>query len=256
MKQEDSKRFTCIIPARYASTRFPGKPLAIIAGKTMIRRVWEQVSLAVGSVFVATDDERIAGEVKSFGGRYIMTSPGHRSGTDRCEEAVSIIEQKGNLTEIVINVQGDEPFIRKEHLLLLMACFEDPGVNIATLIRKFSEDEDISNPNYPKVITNIRGNAIYFSRAVIPYLREPAAGDRPIQHTWFRHLGMYAFRRNILREITSLPQSSLELTEALEQNRWIENGYTIRTAISPWDSLGIDTPEDLEKANSFSDKYF
>jgi len=250
MNNPNNTRFTCIIPARYASSRFPGKPLALIGGKTMIRRVFEQASKVSNSVFVATDDLRIAEEVKSFGGDFVMTSPNHRSGTDRCSEAAGLIEIKtGSSIDVVINLQGDEPFIREEQIRLLMDCFDDPEVMIATLIRKVEKGEELSGPNQPKVVTDVNGYAIYFSRSVIPYLRGAESERWSSMHTYYKHLGIYAFRRSVLDEVTRLPQSGLEIAEALEQNRWIENGYRIKTAITPWESIGIDTPDDLERAN-------
>ncbi|MDX9928653.1 MAG: 3-deoxy-manno-octulosonate cytidylyltransferase [Bacteroidales bacterium] len=251
MKKINISRFTCVIPARYASSRFPGKPLALIGGKTMIRRVWEQASTACSNVYVATDDIRIADEVQSFGGRYIMTSPHHRSGTDRCEEAVTYIEEtSGGKVDVVINIQGDEPFVRREQIKMLADCFADPAVEIATLVRKVRPGEDISDPNQPKAVIDLSGNAIYFSRSVIPYLRGVEPAQWAEVHTYYKHLGMYAFRRSVLRKITLLLQTGLEKAEALEQNRWIENGFRIRTAITPWESIGIDTPEDLERASA------
>lgn len=251
MNNPNSTRFTCIIPARYASSRFPGKPLALIGGKTMIRRVFEQASRVSASVFVATDDSRIADEVLSFGGDFVMTSPDHRSGTDRCSEAAALIEAKtGSPIDIVINLQGDEPFIREEQIRLLMDCFNDREVTIATLIRKVEKGEELFSPNQPKVVTDINGYAIYFSRSVIPYFRGVESEQWSNLHTYYKHLGIYGFRRAVLDKITRLTQSGLEIAEALEQNRWIENGYRIKTAVTPWESIGIDTPADLERANN------
>lgn len=250
MNNYSSVRFACIIPARYASSRFPGKPLAIIGGKTMIRRVAEQASAATPFVYVATDDSRIAAEVTAFGGKFVMTSADHRSGTDRCAEAASLIEREtGTSIDVVINLQGDEPFVREEQIKLLMSCFDDPEVEIATLIRRVEKEEDILNPNQPKVITDVNGYAIYFSRSVIPFVRGAEPAEWTTTHTFFKHQGIYAFRRNTLDIITRLPQSSLEIAEALEQNRWIENGFRIKTAITEYESIGIDTPDDLERAN-------
>jgi 3-deoxy-manno-octulosonate cytidylyltransferase (CMP-KDO synthetase) len=255
MNNPTTIRFACIIPARYASSRFPGKPLAIIGGKTMIRRVVEQAAAATPVVYVATDDSRIADEVASFGGRFVMTSADHRSGTDRCAEAASLIEREtGSPIEVIINIQGDEPFVRCEQIELLMSCFDNPEVEIATLIRRVARDEDILNPNQPKVVIDKNGYAIYFSRSVIPFVRGVETSEWTRAHDYFKHQGIYAFRRNTLYRITCLPQSSLEIAEALEQNRWIENGFRIKTAITEYESIGIDTPDDLERANRLISK--
>ena len=244
-------KFIVLIPARYASTRFPAKPLALLGGKPVIQRVYEQVAKVVSSVAVATDDERIANAVESFGGRAIMTSPDHQSGTDRCWEAY---QKVGEEYDVVINVQGDEPFIAESQLRAIMECFEDEKTDIATLVKPFSEADGIEvleNPNSPKVVLDKESRAIYFSRSVIPYLRGVEREDWLKQHTFYKHIGMYAFRSEVLREITSLPQSPLELAEKLEQLRWLENGYKIGVGISDVETVGIDTPEDLERAEEF-----
>ncbi len=244
-------KFIVLIPARYASTRFPAKPLALLGGKPVIQRVYEQVAKVVSSVAVATDDERIASVVESFGGRAIMTSPDHQSGTDRCWEAY---QKVGAEYDVVINVQGDEPFIAESQLRAIMECFEDEATDIATLVKPFSEADGIEaleNPNSPKVVLDKESRAIYFSRSVIPYLRGVEREDWLKQHTFYKHIGMYAFRSEVLREITSLPQSPLELSEKLEQLRWLENGYKIGVGISDVETVGIDTPEDLERAEEF-----
>lgn len=250
MKKSASHQFAGIIPARYASSRFPGKPLVLIGNKTMIQRVYEQAKKILDLVYVATDDERIFDAVISFGGKAVMTSPSHQSGTDRCAEAVDRInnETEGNV-DIVINIQGDEPFIKPEQIELLMNCFEDEAVDIATLIRKAEPGEDIFNPNQPKVIIDSKGDAIYFSRAAIPYIRDLEKTEWSQNHVFYKHIGLYAYRSETLKKITLLPRSYLETTESLEQNRWIENGYRIRTAVTKWESIGIDTPDDLKKAN-------
>jgi 3-deoxy-manno-octulosonate cytidylyltransferase (CMP-KDO synthetase) len=248
MKTFKRHHFTGIIPARYASSRFPGKPLALIGGKPMIHRVYEQASKALKTVFVATDDIRIMDAVLNFGGKVIMTSPEHHSGTDRCSEAVDKIEKEtGVQVDIVINIQGDEPFIKPEQIRLLMSCFSDDSVEIATLIRKVEEGEDLFNPNEPKVVVTTSGDALYFSRATIPYFREVDKGEWSYKHSYYKHPGIYAYKKATLKKLTLLQQSSLETTESLEQNRWIENNYKIRTAITLWDSIGIDTPDDLER---------
>ena len=244
-------KYIAIIPARYASTRFPGKPLAMLGGKPVIQRVWEQVSSVVDAAVVATDDERIAQAVESFGGRAIMTSPNHKSGTDRCWEAY---QKQGEEFDVVINVQGDEPFIAHSQLRAIMACFEDENTDIATLVKPFAEEDGLSaleNPNSPKVVLDNDSCAVYFSRSVIPYLRGVEREDWLKHHTFYKHIGMYAFRRDVLGEVTALPQSTLEKAESLEQLRWLENGYKIGVGISDVETVGIDTPEDLERAAEF-----
>ena len=244
-------KYIAIIPARYASTRFPGKPLAMLAGKPVIQRVWEQVSGVVDAAVVATDDERIAQAVESFGGRAIMTSPDHKSGTDRCWEAY---QKQGEEFDVVINVQGDEPFIAHSQLRAIMACFEDENTDIATLVKPFAEEDGLAaleNPNSPKVVLDNSSCAVYFSRSVIPYLRGVERVEWLKHHTFYKHIGMYAFRRDVLGEVTSLPQSILEKAESLEQLRWLENGYKIGVGISDVETVGIDTPEDLERAEEF-----
>ncbi len=243
-----SIRFIGIIPARYASTRFPGKPLALIHGKTMIQRVYEQASKAIETVFVATDDDRIFKAVKNFGGKAVLTSESHKSGTDRCAEALRNVEKDGSGTyDVVLNVQGDEPFIEPEQLELVKSCFYSGKTQIATLVKAICSAEELFDPNRPKVTVNKNLEAIYFSRSTIPFLcgREPDSWLA--SHTFYRHIGLYGFRRDILPEITALPQSPLELAESLEQLRWIENGYRIAVKITASESFGIDTPEDLAK---------
>lgn len=238
-----------IIPARYASSRFPGKPLVMIGGKSMIERVYEQASKALDLVYVATDDIRIFDAVKNFGGKVVMTSSEHQSGTDRCAEAVmNISKETGTRIDIVINIQGDEPFIKPEQIELLISCYSDPSVEIATLIRKVEPGEEMENPNQPKVITDIFGNSIYFSRSVIPFIRDTPPAEWSSTHVFYKHIGLYAYKTGTLQKITRLVRSPLEIAESLEQNRWLENGYRIRTAITEWESVCIDTPGDLENA--------
>ena len=240
-----------IIPARYASTRFPAKPLAILGGKMVIERVYEQVTKCVEKAVVATDDERIYDAVKSFGGEVVMTSTEHRSGTDRCREA---FEKVGYDADIVINVQGDEPFIQPEQIEALKHCFDNEGTQIATLVKPFAESDGIEaleNPNSPKVVVDGEMHALYFSRSVIPYLRGIERSEWLKHHTFYKHIGIYAFRAEVLKKVTSLPQSSLEKAESLEQLRWLENGYKIGVGISNIETIGIDTPEDLVKAEEF-----
>jgi len=255
MKKSGVKRLAGIIPARYESSRFPGKPLATIGNKTMIQRVYEQTLQALDLVYVATDDRRILDAVVSFGGKAVLTSADHKSGTDRCAEAASLIPAElGYSPDIIINIQGDEPFIKPEQISLLISCFNDRAVEIATLARKARPGEDIFNPNHPKVILDSKNNAIYFSRAAIPYYRDAEVYEWTHKHSYYKHIGLYAFRTEILKKITLLPQSPLEKAESLEQNRWLENGFRIRTAITEWESFGIDTPGDLEKAKSLFEK--
>lgn len=244
-------KFIAIIPARYASTRFPGKPLAVLGGKPVIRRVYEQVAGAVDEVAVATDDERIAEAVAAFGGRAVMTSPDHRSGTDRCREAFDTL---GGGYDVVINVQGDEPFIRPEQIAALRRCFDDPQTDIATLVKPFAPADGLAaleNPNSPKVVLDGRSRALYFSRSVIPYLRGVPREEWLEQHTFYKHIGMYGFRADVLRRVASLQQSPLERAESLEQLRWLENGYRIGVAVTEFETVGIDTPEDLVRAEEF-----
>lgn len=249
MKEDQHTIFAGIIPARFASSRFPGKPLALIGNKTMIQRVYEQTSKVLELVYVATDDKRIYETVINFGGKAIMTSSDHQSGTDRCAEAVSkVISQTGKKIDVVINIQGDEPFIKPEQIELLMKCFTSIKVEIATLVRRTEPGEDIFNPNQPKVILTTEGDAIYFSRAAIPFIRDTEQSSWSRKHIYYKHIGLYAYRTETLNKITLLPRSPLEISESLEQNRWIENGYKIRTAVTLWETIGIDTPDDLEKA--------
>lgn len=244
-------KFIAIIPARYASTRFPGKPLADIKGKPMIQRVYEQVKFAVEEVWVATDDDRIYNAVEAFGGKAVMTSTEHRSGTDRIDEAYNKI---GKQFDVIINVQGDEPFIQPEQIESLKACFDSPDVELATLVKPFKQENGFDvlfNPNSPKVVINKANEAIYFSRSIIPYIRDAHHTEWLDNHIFYKHIGMYAYRSDVLAEITKLPQSSLELAESLEQLRWIENGYRIRVGYTKLETMGIDTPEDLQKAIEF-----
>ena len=242
-------QFLGIIPARYASTRFPGKPLVEIGGKPMIQRVYEQVRSTVDALVVATDDERILEAVQNFGGHAVLTSSEHRSGTDRCMEAFLKI---GEDYDVVINIQGDEPFIQPEQIELLKKCFSEKDTQIGTLVKPFDCDSDFDqtllNPNTPKVVLNNRLEAVYFSRSIIPYIRGKDPAEWLKTHTFYKHIGLYAYRPDVLKEITALPQSSLELAENLEQLRWLQNGYKIKVAITHQETIGIDTPEDMAKA--------
>ena len=239
--------FTAIIPARYASTRFPGKPLAVLGGKTVIQRVYEQVSKVLNEVYVATDDERIFSCVESFGGKAVMTRKDHQSGTDRIQEAV---EKTGTQADVIINVQGDEPFIQPSQIQTLMQLFDDLSTQIGTLGKPFESMEAVDNPNSPKIVTDNRGFALYFSRSIIPYIRGKERKDWFGEYPFLKHLGVYAYRREVLAEVTKLPQSPLEKAESLEQLRWLQNGYCIRVGLTDVETVGIDTPEDLQRAEA------
>lgn len=252
-------KFLGIIPARYASTRFPGKPLADIGGKMMIQRVYEQVAPCLDDVWVATDDERIVKAVKSFGGKVVLTSDKHRSGTDRCLEASRKI---GGDFDVVINIQGDEPFIQPSQIEALKACFEmskRSDTRLATLVKPFTEKDGLEallNANSPKVVLNLKGEAMYFSRSVIPFLRGVPQEEWLNKGHFYKHVGIYAYRRETLAEIAVLPQSPMELSESLEQLRWLENGYSIQTAITDVENLAVDTPEDLENIRKYLETTF
>jgi len=238
-----------IIPARFASTRFPGKPLADINGKSMIQRVYEQASKALEHVYVATDDSRISDHVKQFGGKVVITSDKHQSGTDRLAEAIDLIHKlHSERFDVIINIQGDEPFIQPEQIKELIACFDNPLTKIASLVKKIENNEDIFDVNKPKVVFNKKMQAIYFSRSPIPYIRNVEKEIWHLKHAFYKHIGMYAYKVKALQELTELEQSPLEIAESLEQNRWIENGYVIYLAITKFESFGIDTPEDLKNA--------
>ena len=236
-----------IIPARYASTRFLGKPLVDISGKTMIQRVYEQAKkcVSISEVIVATDDKRIFDHVHAFGGKAVMTSPDHQSGTDRCAEVAM-----GNPEyDVIINIQGDEPYIDPEQLTKVAACFIDDSTQIATLIKKVLTTEELNNINSPKVIINRFAEAIYFSRSPLPHIRGQQPADWLQHFTYFKHIGVYGYRADVLQQITKLPISTFEQAESLEQLRWIENGYKIKTAETELETYAIDTPEDLERLN-------
>lgn len=239
-------KFIGIIPARYQSSRFPGKPLAIIGNKPMIQWVYENVAKAVSEVWVATDDERIFEAVESFGGKAIETLSTHQSGTDRCAEAALKIAKETDF-DIVINVQGDEPFIQPKQIELLKSCFSSDA-DIATLIKRIETSEELFNPNRPKVVTDNRKNALYFSRSTVPYIRGSENEDWLSKQTFWAHIGMYAYKTDILQKISKLEQGELEMAESLEQLRWLENGFKIKTAVTEHQSMGIDTPEDLTEA--------
>ncbi len=235
-----------IIPSRYNSTRFPGKPLVDIGGKSMIQRVYEQ-ALKVKSfskIIVATDDVRIEENVKGFGGDVMMTSMEHQSGTDRCGEVVRKLKEN---YDVVVNIQGDEPFIQPEQLEKLITAFSDENTQIATLAIKLKNSDDIFNPNIVKVVFSVSGNALYFSRNPIPYNRNEEKENWINTTSYFKHLGIYAYRSDILRKINIIPPSALEKSESLEQLRWLENDLAIKIVETDIDTIGIDTPEDLAK---------
>ncbi len=237
-----------IIPARYASTRFPGKPLVNINGKTMVNNVYIQASKVFETVYVATDDDRIAKEIENFGGKYVMTSKKHKSGTDRCAEAIIKIEEAEEKEfDVVVNIQGDEPFIKTEQLAELKKCFNKKRTQIATLVKPINNKDDLFNPNKPKVVISTSNEAIYFSRSPIPYLRGQKETNWISKHLYYKHIGLYGYRKDILLEITKLQQTPLELAESLEQLRWVESGYKIKVAFTEHESISIDTPKDLEK---------
>lgn len=243
--------FIGIIPARYASTRFPGKPLADLGGRPMIEHVYSRVASVLDDVAVATDDERIFKAVESFGGRAVMTSTAHRSGTDRCREAYELL---GSKADVVINIQGDEPFIAPSQLKSLMASFEDPEVRLASLARPFDPQrgfEALFDPNTPKVVMDNEMNALYFSRSIIPYIRGVEWQQWLEKTQFYTHVGLYGYRADTLRAISKLPQTSLELAESLEQLRWLQSGYKIRMSLTDEPTIGIDTPEDLEAAKKY-----
>jgi len=236
-----------IIPARYASTRFPAKALADIGGKSMIRRVYEQATQAgkLSKVIVATDDQRIMDHVLNFGGQAVMTSENHQSGTDRCYEALTKTEGK---YDYVINIQGDEPFISPEPIDSL--ANELNGITeLATLVKIIDQEDLLFNVNVPKAVLNVRNEIMYFSRQTIPYIRNHEATEWLKNHVFYKHIGIYAYRSDVLEALTRLPVSALEKAEALEQLRWLENGYSIKAVITNDDSHGVDTPEDLEKVS-------
>ncbi len=247
-------KFIGIIPARYASTRIPGKPLVDICGMSMIERVYTQALKELDNVCVATDDQRIFDAVKAFGGNVVMTSSSHRSGTDRCYEAYKNICSDA---DVIVNIQGDEPFINPAQIAEIKNCFFNKDTEIATLVRRFNPKQGfdaIFDPNIVKVVIDDKMNALYFSRAIVPYVRNHKWEKWLDNHTFYTHIGMYAYKANTLAQITQLPQSSLELAESLEQLRWIQNGYKVKVGISDCITIGIDTPADLDEARKFCKK--
>lgn len=244
-------KFIGIIPARYASTRFPAKPLAMLGGKPVIEHVYTQAQKALDDVAVATDDRRIYDAVTAFGGRAVMTRADHQSGTDRVREAYHNLNSDA---DVVINIQGDEPFIKPEQISALCGCFDNPDTDIATLARRFNPAdgfEALFDPNVVKVVFGAKGNALMFSRSILPYVRGVDWKqwlDKAVFHT---HVGIYAYRAPVLDAISALPRSPLEIAESLEQLRWLENGYRITVAVTGFKSIGIDTPADLQAAEEF-----
>lgn len=250
-KMEQNLKFIGIIPARMGSTRFPGKPLANLGGKTVIERVYTQVKLVLDDVVVATDSQEIIDAVEAFGGKAVMTGTHHRSGTDRCHEAYLNCNSDA---DVIINIQGDEPFIQPSQIREIMKCFKDASTQIATLVRPFNANRpisDLENPNSPKVVVGSNNHALYFSRSVIPYFRGAELEEWAKSHQYYTHIGMYAFRSNALKMVTSMSPGKLEKAESLEQLRWLENGLTITVGYSDCETVGIDTPEDLKRAETF-----
>lgn len=238
-----------VIPSRYASTRFPGKPLADIQGKSMIRRVYEQAlkSRILDRVVVATDDVRILNHVKDFGGEVLMTHTRHPNGTSRCEEVLNKLEAEGNLFDVVVNIQGDEPFIQPEQIDKVITPFRNGELQICSLAAEIRDQETLFNPNVVKVVMDEEGFALYFSRHPIPYVRDASHADWLTKSTFYQHLGLYAFRSDVLKRVVTFQPSRLEQSEALEQLRWLENGVDIHMTFTDYEAWGIDTPEDLAK---------
>ncbi len=246
-------RILGVIPARYGSSRYPGKPLALIAGKSMIHRVYERALLAgsLHRVIVATDDERIADAVSLFKGEVCMTRPDHPSGTDRCAE---VLQCCGEPFDAVINIQGDEPFIHPGQIDLVAEALKDEGTQIATLVKNIHSHDELFNSNIPKVVVSLQGDALYFSRQVIPHLKGIAQEEWHVHHPYLKHIGIYGYTSEVLPLLTRLSQSSLESAESLEQLRWLESGFRIRTRRTDYETIAVDTPGDLEKAEHYAMK--
>lgn len=241
-------KFIGIIPARYSSTRFPGKPLALLGGKPVVQHVYEKATVALDTVYVATDDNRIYEAVKAFGGKAVMTRADHQNGTERIREAIGKI---GGAWDVVVNIQGDEPFIHPTQIEALCHCFDDSQTDIATLGKPFGSFQEVENPNSPKIVVDNKGFALYFSRSIIPFVRGVEQTHWLEHYPYLKHLGIYAYRTEVLKQITELPQSSLEKAESLEQLRWLQNGYRIKVALTNEETVGIDTPADLARAEEF-----
>jgi len=239
-----------IIPARYESSRFPGKPLAMIFGKPMIQHVYENASKtdSLNELIVATDDDRIFDCVKKFGGKVLMTRKDHQSGSDRCSEVLQLLIAEKQYFDVAINIQGDEPFVNSEQLKMIIESFEeDSATEISTLVKKIHQTNELFNPNVVKAVVNHKGDALYFSRSPIPFMRDIDQDLWIGHHTYYKHIGIYGFRTDVLQKITDLEKSSLEKSENLEQLRWLENGYQIKTKITTIENIAIDRPEDLKK---------
>ena len=238
-----------IIPARYASSRFPGKPLALLAGRSILQRVYDRARSceSLDRLVVATDDDRIFEHVRAFGGEVLMTDPGHHSGTDRCAEVARRLDGY----ELVVNIQGDEPFVDPGQIHQLTERLSRPGVEVATLAKRIFTETELFNPNVVKVVFGIGGRALYFSRSTIPYLRGVPREDWPSAGEFFKHIGLYGFRHSALLEVSGFPPGKLERYESLEQLRWLEKGIHLDVSITHLETIGIDTPEDLEKAEKF-----
>lgn len=247
-------RLLGIIPARYESSRFPGKPLAIIHGKSMIQRVYNQASKTniLSNLVVATDDERIYNHVESFGGKVFMTDSNHPSGTDRCNEVLNKLKEQGQFYDVVINIQGDEPYINPIQIEQLAKAFDQKETEIATLIKAISSIEELQNPNVVKVVKSTKGKALYFSRFAIPFYREIDAEKALKMQPYYKHIGIYAYRSDVLSEICRLEKSNLEKAESLEQLRWLENGYHIHVNATDFESIAVDSPSDLLKLTNIS----
>lgn len=229
-------KFTGIIPARYDSKRFPGKPLAIIDGVPMVIRVWEKAKKALNNVYIATDHQKIYEVATKAGAKVVLTASNHQTGTDRIAEAAALIfDKEDSDKQVILNIQGDEPMITSDAILDLCKAFNDTEVGIATLIHEFQDPEEINNPNRPKVVIDNNGDALLFSRS--PILKELVN---------YQHVGVYAFKLNTLKEISNLKPTPLEQQERLEQIRWLENGYHIRCVKTDYKGIGVDCPEDLE----------
>ncbi len=248
-----------IIPSRYQSTRFPGKPLAMIHGKSMIRRVYEQAAKAksLSRVIVATDDAKIFDHVKQFGGEVMMTKTSHTNGTSRCQEVLQKLEKENPdfKTDAVINIQGDEPYIKPEQIDVLASLFTDSKTDIATLVKMIDNYDDLFDANTVKAVLNINGFALLFSRQTIPFNRDEAMVNWLNTGSYYKHLGIYGYRSDVLNRLALLEPSPLEKLEKLEQLRWLENGYRIKAAITDFDTISVDTPEDLNKLKDVNKKH-
>jgi len=242
-------RILGLIPARYASTRFPGKPLVMIDGKTMIQRVYEQALKCdrLSNVVIATDNETIFNHIGLFKGKALMTGSSHRSGTERCHEAVEILRKHRDEYDYVINIQGDEPFINPEQIRQLADCFTDHETLLATLIKKITNHQEISDPNVVKVAVDKNGSALLFSRSPIPYTRGKEVESWLSGTTYYKHVGIYGYQSMVLDDLVNLPETPLERAESLEQLRWIEHGFRIKTRLTEFESVSIDIPSDLLK---------